>query len=291
VRRRAGREAPWLLALPAVGLLIAFHFAPVGFGSYYAFTSWNGLTHARWVGLQNFREILRDPQARGALWHTLELTICFVVAVNLLAMALALALNRTVKTRHFLRLVFFAPVVLSSLATAYIWKWMFDYNGAINRTLDAVGLDSLKHAWLGNPSTALWTILVVMIWQSTGLALVIYLAGLQAIPDDLYEATLVDGASGAFRFRKVVLPLLAPAVTISVTLSLIHGLRVFDAVVALTGGGPYGATETLATRVYEDTFSLGRFGYGAAFALILTALIMVTALTQLAVLRRNESRL
>jgi len=235
MRRRRVRGVPWVFALPAVGLLIAFHFVPVAFGSYYAFTDWNGISHARWIGLQNFREIFRDPMARGALWHTLELTVCFVVAANALGLALALGLNRAVKTRHFLRTLFFAPVVLSQLATAYIWQWIFDYNGALNRILGSVGLDSLKRAWTGNPSTALWTILVVMIWQSTGLALVLYLAGLQAIPDEVYDAMLVDGASSQFRFRKVVLPMLAPAVTISVTLSVIHGLRVFDAVVALTG--------------------------------------------------------
>ena len=109
-----------------------------------------------------------------------------------------------------------------------------------------------------------------MVWQFSGLAMVIYLAGLQGISDEVYEATLVDGASGWLRLRKVVLPLLAPAVTVSATLTLIIGLRVFDQVMALTEGGPVGASETLATQVYEQTFSLGRFGYGAAFALILT---------------------
>jgi raffinose/stachyose/melibiose transport system permease protein len=290
-RRRRLRGSPWLLAVPAVGLLIAFSFAPFAFGSYYAFTNWNGLSPARWIGLANFREIFRDPTARGALWHTLELTICFVVAANVLGLLLALGLDRTIKTRNFLRLVFFAPVVLSSLATAYIWQWIFTPTGALNRILGDVGLHSLERPWLGDPSTAIWTILVVMIWQSTGLALVIYLAGLQSIPDDVYEAALVDGASDGFRFRKVVLPLLAPAVTISVTLSVIHGLHVFDAVYALTGGGPYGATETLATQIYGVTFVQGRFGYGAAYALLLTILVSVVAVTQLAVFRRNESRL
>lgn len=285
------KEVPWLIALPAVALLLAFHFVPVGFGSYYAFTSWSPPAPAHWIGLENFRQIFRDPQARGALWHTLELTGCFVVLANAFGLALALALDRAVKTRHLLRLLFFAPVVLSSLATAYIWQWIFDYRGALNRILGDIGLGSLKRAWLGNPSTALWTILVVMVWQSTGLALVLYLAGLQGIPDDVYEATLVDGASGAFRFRKVVLPLLAPAVTISVTLSVVHGLRVFDPVIALTGGGPGGATRTLATEIYRDTFELSQFGYGAAFALLLSALVAVIAVSQLVLFRRNEARL
>jgi raffinose/stachyose/melibiose transport system permease protein len=121
--------------------------------------------------------------------------------------------------------------------------------------------------------------------------MVLYLAGLQAISEELYEATLVDGASAWLRLRKVVLPLLAPSVTVSVTITLIIGLRVFDQVFALTGGGPVTATETLATQVYKQTFALSRFGYGAAFALILTSLIGLVALATLTALRLNERRL
>jgi raffinose/stachyose/melibiose transport system permease protein len=285
VRRRGLKEVPWLIAVPALGLLVAFHFAPVAFGSYYAFTSWNGLSHPRWVGLENFREILSDPSSSNALRNTLELAFCFAIAVNVVGLALALALDRAVKTRNFLRLVFFIPVVLSSLATGFIWRWIFDYNGGLNWALGAVGLGSDKQVWLGDRSLALWIILVVLVWQSVGISLVLYLAGLQAIPDDVYEASLVDGASGWFRFRKVVLPLLAPAMTISVTLSVIHGLRAFDTLIAV------GGLQTLALQVYEQTFLDGRYGYGTATALVLTALVTVCVLTQLALLRRNEARL
>jgi raffinose/stachyose/melibiose transport system permease protein len=285
------RQVPWLLVVPAVALLLAFHFIPIGMGSYYAFTDWNLLGPSHWVGLRNFREILHDPNARGALWHTLKLAFCFVVLVNAIGLALALALDRTLKTRHFLRLLFFAPVVLSPIAISYIWSWIFQYQGGLNIALDEFGFGSLKHAWTGEPQTAIWTILAVMVWQFSGLAMVIYLAGLQGISDDVREATLVDGASVWLRLRKVVLPLLAPALTVSLTLTLIIGLRVFDQVVALTGGGPVTATYTLAYEVYQQSFVLGHYGYGSAFALIMTALIAVMALTQLAVLRRNEARL
>jgi raffinose/stachyose/melibiose transport system permease protein len=294
VQRRSGRTAvrpPWILAAPAVAALVLFHFVAVGFGAYYAFTDWNGLTHARWVGLANFRAIFSDRTARAAVSHTLILAVCFVVIVNVLGLLLALALNRAVKTRHFLRLVFFAPFVLSPLAVGFIWQWIFTYQGALNRALVDAGLGSLRRAWLGDPATALWTILVVMVWQFTGLAMILYLAGLQSITDDVYEAAVVDGASSWACFRKIVFPLLAPAMTVAATLTLIIGLRVFDQVMALTQGGPVDATETLTTQVYKQTFTLGRFGYGDAFALILTVLIALVALTQLALLRRNEGRL
>jgi raffinose/stachyose/melibiose transport system permease protein len=279
-----------LLALPGLAALFAFHFVPVGLGGYYAFTNWDG-AHATWLGLDNFREIARDEATRGALRNTILLAVCFVVLVNAIGLALALGLNRAVKSRNLLRSVFFAPVAVSPLAIGFIWLWIFDYQGALNRALGDVGLSSLKRAWLGDPATAIWTILVVMIWQFSGLAMVLYLAGLQGISDELYEATLVDGASAWFRLRKIVLPLLAPAMTVSATMTLLIGLRVFDQVMAMTQGGPVTATETLATQVFKQTFSLGRFGYGAALALILTALIVGLVLTQLALLRRNEERL
>jgi raffinose/stachyose/melibiose transport system permease protein len=271
--------------------LLAFHYLPVAFGSYYAFTRWNGLGDAAWVGVANFREIFADPVARGALYHTLVLAGCYTVAVNAIGLGLALGLNRAVKTRHLLRSVFFAPVAISGLAVAYIWQWVFTYDGALNLVLGDIGLGSWKRVWLADPRTAIWTVLLVMVWHGSGLAMVFYLAGLQAISDEVYEATLVDGASPWFRFRKVVLPLLAPAITISATLSMIRGMHVFETVMALTGGGPVDATETLATQLYKQTWVLGRFGYGAAFALTLSALVGVMALTQLALLRRNEARL
>jgi len=291
LRRTRRSQVPWLLALPGAAALVLFHFLPIGFGGYYAFTSWNGLDDATWIGLENFRDIFGDPTARGALWHTLELAGCFVVCVNAIGLALALGLNRAVRTRHLLRSVFFLPVALSPLAIAFIWQWIFDYDGALNRVLGDAGLESWRRAWLGDPSTALWTILVVMVWHFSGLAMVLYLAGLQGISDEVYEATLVDGASSWLRFRRVVLPLLAPALTVSTTLTLIVGLRAFDQVMALTKGGPVDASETLATQIYKQTFYVGRFGYGAALALVLTAIITVLALTQLVVLRRNEDRL
>ena len=282
---------PWLLALPGLVALLAFHFVPVGYGAYSAFTDWNGVSHASWVGLRNFREIANDVSARDALFHTLELAGCFVVATNAIGLALALGLNRAVKTRHLLRSLFFAPVAVSPIAIGFLWSWIFDPAGALNRMLGDVGLSSLERGWTGDPSTALWSILVVMVWQFSGLAMVLYLAGLQGISEDIYDAMVVDGASPWFRFRKVVLPLLAPAVTVSATITLIIGMRVFDQIVALTGGGPALATETLAYQVWDQTFEASRFGYGAALALILTALVMTIALTQLVVLRRNEQTL
>jgi raffinose/stachyose/melibiose transport system permease protein len=181
--------------------------------------------------------------------------------------------------------------VMSSLAVSYIWQFIFSYSGPLNGGLGHLGLDSLKRAWTGDPHWALWTIFVVLVWQFVGLSMVMYLAGLEGIPEELDEASAVDGASAFRRFRKITLPLLAPAITVSVTLATIYGLGVFDQVFALTGGGPVDASETLATQIYKQTFAYGRFGYGTALSLILTVLITVLALAQLAILRAREKRL
>ncbi|MCS7006804.1 MAG: sugar ABC transporter permease, partial [Gaiellaceae bacterium] len=285
-------RVPWVWVLPAVVLVILLRYVATAAGGWYAFTDWDGISReARFIGLDNFREILEDPVSRGALENTILLAVTFVAAANVIGLALALALNRTLKTRLLLRALFFAPVVMSSLAVSYIWQFIFSYTGPLNRFLDAVGLDSWQRAWTGDPTWALWTIFVVLVWQFAGLAMVMYLSGLAGIPDELDEAAAVDGASAFRRFWKITLPLLAPAITVSVTLSLIYGLGVFDQVLALTGGGPVDASETLATQIYKQTFAFGRFGYGAALSLVLTVLITAMALAQLSILRYRERRL
>jgi raffinose/stachyose/melibiose transport system permease protein len=276
------------LALPGVFALVAFTLVPVVAGGLYAFTAWRGLGDAHWIGLDNFRQILDDPTTRGALWHTLVFGGALVVLTNAVGLALALGLNRTLKSRNLLRAVFFLPVILSPLAVSYVWQYILDPSGPVNMVLGDVGLGSWQRAWLGDPGWALIAVLLVLVWQQSGLTMVIYLAGLQSIPDDLVEASVVDGASSWLRFRRITLPLLRPAFIIASTLTLIFGLRVFDQILGLTGGGPVGATETLATQVWKQSFADGRFGYGAALSIVLTLIIGTLALLQLVVLRRQE---
>lgn len=290
--RYRARRIPWAWVIPAAALAFAFHYISVAAGAWYAFTDWDGFTFdANFIGLDNFRQIFEDDKARGALVHTLELGIAFAVAANGLGLILALALNRSIKSRNLLRVAFFAPVVMSPVAVSFIWQYIFQYNGPLNAVLDSVGLESLKRAWTGDPTWALWTIFVVLVWQFSGLMMVMYLAGLQNIPEEIEEAAVVDGASPTYRFWRVTFPLLAPAFTIALTYTMILGLRVFAQVLAVTDGGPYYESETLSTQVYKQTFAFGRFGYGAAFALVLTVVVLVVAITQLIGLRAREKRI
>jgi raffinose/stachyose/melibiose transport system permease protein len=271
---------PWLWIAPGLLVAIAIQFYPVISGSYYAFTSWSGIGPSHWIGLRNFSLIFSDPNALGSLEHTLELGFAFVFLANALGLALAVGLGQALKSRNFIRALFFAPVVLTPLATSYVWAYIFQYTGPLNGFLSALGLQSLEQAWLGSPTWALWTILVVLVWQNTGLSMVIYLAGLQAIPAELDEAAAVDGASSWYRFRRVTLPMLLPAILINLTLTMVYALRVFDQILALTNGGPFGASDTLATEVWKQTFVDNNYGFGAALALLLTVLVLIIAAAQ-----------
>ena len=287
-RRRYNPSAPLAWLIPGLVLLLAAHYAAVIAGGWYAFTDWNGLSNPNFVGVRNFQQIFNDRAARLAFGNTIVLAVSVVIAVNIIGLSLALALHRAVKTRNFLRSAFFAPVALSPLAVSYIWQFIFAYDGPLNVALAGLGMGSLQRPWVADPTFALSTIFVVLVWQFSGLMMMFYLAGLYSIPDDIDEAAAVDGAGAFSLVWHVTLPLLAPAITVSLTFSAILGLRVFDQVLALTNGGPAGVTETLATQVYKQTWTLGRFGYGAAFALLLSLFVAIVAIGQLAVLRSRE---
>ena len=204
-------------------LLLTAHYAAVIAGGWYAFTDWNGLTTPNFVGLRNFQQIFNDRAARLAFVNTIGLAVAVVVAVNIIGLSLALGLHRAVKTRHFLRSAFFAAVALSPLAVSYIWQFIFAYDGPLNVALIGLGLGSLQRPWLADPAFALWTIFVVLVWQFSGLMMMFYLAGLYNIPDEIDEAAAVDGAGPFSLVWHVTLPLLAPAVTVSLTFSAILG--------------------------------------------------------------------
>ncbi|VXC24342.1 Carbohydrate ABC transporter membrane protein 1, CUT1 family [Arthrobacter sp. 9AX] len=283
-----GRVAVWWWAAPAVLLVLGMHYGGIAAGSIYAFTDWRGIGPFKFVGLDNFINIFRNPKASQALWNTLLLAGGFLVLTNVIGMAFAVALNRQLKSRHLLRTLLFMPVVLSPLAVSYIWKFIFQPQGPLNDLLRAVGLEDQTRAWLGDPSSAIWTILIVMVWQHIGLTMVLYLAGLANVPMELEEASAVDGAGAWRRFFHIVLPLLRPTIVVASTLILVQGLRVFDQVQAMTAGGPFNATETLSTLVYKETFVSGRYGYGAALSLLLTVLIAVFAVLQIVLLRGKK---
>lgn len=281
---------PWLFVTPGLALYGAAVLLPAIASGWYAFTDWNGISpSASFVGIANFRQLLHDEQARSAFGNTLILTLAVVVFQNAIGLVLAIGLHRAVRTRNLLRTLFFAPIALSPLVVAYIWQFMYSSHGAVDQLLETIGLGGLVRPWLGDPNTALYAIVATIVWQFAGYSMVIFLAGLERIPPDVYEAAAIDGANAWQRFRDVVFPLLAPAFTINVVIASIMGLKQFDQVFAMTQGGPGYATETVTTVLYKQAFVYGNYAYGTALAVGLTVLVLGFALLQIFVLRRRES--
>ncbi|WP_406335698.1 carbohydrate ABC transporter permease [Streptomyces sp. NBC_00203] len=287
--RRTRPAPPWWFALPALLLFAFVVLVPSVRGVYYAFTDWDGLDpHFSFVGLANFSDMLRDPDATQAIGHTLLIAVSITVVQNALGLLLALGVNSAIKSRNVLRVLLFAPAVITPIVTAYLWRNLLGPDGAVNSLLGAVGLDGLRQDWLGSPRLALWAVVGVIVWQFAGYSMVIFLAGLQSVPKEVHEAAAIDGAGPVRRFWSVTRPLLAPALTINLMLSIIGGIKLFDQVYALTGGGPGHATDTLSTLIYKDAFTLGEFGYSIALAVVLTIIVAVASTSQYLVLSRNE---
>jgi raffinose/stachyose/melibiose transport system permease protein len=288
-RPRSRTAPPWWFALPAMLLFAFVVLVPSARGVYYAFTDWDGLDpDFSYIGLGNFSEMLRDPAAGDAIWHTLLIAVSITVVQNAFGLLLALGVNAAIKSRNVLRVFLFAPAVVTPIVVAYLWRNLLGPDGAVNSLLGAVGLASWQQDWLGDPQLALWSVVAVIVWQFAGYSMVIFLAGMQSIPHQIYEAAAIDGSGPVRRFWSITRPLLAPAFTINLMLSIIGGIKLFDQVYALTGGGPGHATDTISTLIYKDAFTLGEFGYSIALAVVLTIIVAVVSTGQYLVLARNE---
>ncbi|MFE4328845.1 carbohydrate ABC transporter permease [Streptomyces sp. NPDC056831] len=290
VRRRDHTVPPWFFVVPALVVYGVVVLYPSLAGVLYAFTDWSGIGGFSFTGPDNFRALLDDSRALESVSNTLLLTVAVVVVQNGVGLLLALGVHAGIKSRALLRLIFFAPAVVSPVMVAILWKYIYNpENGAgLNGVLGAVGLGGLRQDWLGNPSLALWSVAAMVVWQYAGYSMVVFLAGLQGVPAELHEAARIDGAGSWQRFRYVTWPLLAPALTINLMLSTIGGLKLFDQVYAATNGGPGTSSETLSTVLYKEAFVYGKFGYSTAVALVLALFVAAVSLVQLRCLRARE---
>lgn len=280
-------DASYGFIAPALAIYVILIFIPILSGVGYAFTNWDGLRQkVQYIGFANFERMINDLQVRSAVATTLLIAFALVIAKVGLGLVLALIVDSNLKSRYYLRLAFFTPVVMTPVIVSYVWKYIFSNDGAFNRILQVFGFEGLQ--WLGDPTLALWSVIIVTSWQSVGLSMVIFVAGLQSVPREMQEAALIDGASWGQRLRYVTIPMLAPAITICVVIALIHGLRFFDQIYALTRGGPGYATETLSTMIYRISFQFGEFSYGSAVALAFSIFVAVIVLPVMYGLRKRE---
>jgi multiple sugar transport system permease protein len=278
-----------LFVLPGLLPYVLFVVVPVGLGCYFAFTNLNPLfPGTRFVGWRNFRDLAGDVDFLRATRNTLVIAGAVTVVTNLLGLLIALLLNRPARLFYVLRTLFFIPQVLSAVIVSFIWSIILTQDGILNTLLRGVGLDQWARPWLGLPTPALWSIIVVVAWQWLGFSVVIYLAALQSIPRDLYDAGRIYGAGPVQLFARVTFPLLAPGLTVNVVLTLISIFKLYDHVAVLTAGGPAGTTETLSFTIIKVGFTANQAGYASAMAVALFLTIGLIAVVLVTLLRRRE---
>ena len=297
-RRRRG--AGWglraeiaLLVGPAVIVFLAFVIFPVVMASYYGFFRWAGYgTPTDFVGLQNYVVILTDPAFLAALGHNAFIVVMSIVIQGPVAILLALLLNRRMKGQSLIRVLIFVPWVISEVVVGTGWSLMLATNGALNGFLKNVGMDWLVHDWLSDPSIAIWTLMGILTWKYIGFAVILFLAGLQGIPEELYEAAALDGASYWQIQRRITLPLLGPTLRIWAFLSIIGALQLFDLVYIIWGQyvASTAGTSTMATYMVANGRNAGNYGYGNAVAVVIFLISLIVALIyQRLVLRRDTA--
>ena len=277
------------IAALALALYLAFLIMPVLLSLKTSFTNQNILfPNSSFVGLANYRQMLHDTGLRASVEFTLDLAVTVTVAANVAGLCFAVLLNRTNLSYRVLRTLAFLPQVISGIIAGFVWSWMLSPTGLVNHVLMGVGVIGQPVNWLGTPQLAQLSAAVVVSWVLTGFTTVVYLAALQNIPRELYEACSIDGANGFQQFRMVTLRMVAPATTISVVISLITVLKLYDIITALTGGGPAFATQSIAMYIISVGFSNDAYGYASALAMVLLALTAIIALSVTALLRRRE---
>ncbi|MDR0708769.1 MAG: sugar ABC transporter permease [Spirochaetaceae bacterium] len=270
---------PFWLLIPVLVLYTFFFIVPVVLGIGYSFTNWNTYSDVvKFTGFQNFKNIF---SAQGSYSAIIVRSFAFTFFTTLLkialGLALAVALNTGVKCKNLLRSVFFLPSNLSALIIGILFRSILAPNGIVNSVLRAAGLDFLAIGWLGNPQTVLGAVMVVEVWRMAGLNMVMLLAGMQVIPADYYEASSIDGASGWAQFLKITVPLLFPVITVVIILDTIHGIKAFDLIFALTGGGPGRLTEVFNVTVFKE-FGVGRFGMSTAMGTVVFIITLIPAI-------------
>jgi multiple sugar transport system permease protein len=280
------------IAWLAIGFYATFLIYPVVQGLLTSFTDRNPLRReSSFVGLENYFELTHDQRLLRSLVFTLVITVFVTVVSNVLGLLIALLLNRPKANYRVMRTLVFIPQVLSGVIVAFIWRSILTQRGLLNVTLQNLGLTDTAISWIGTPELATLSICVVVSWATIAFTTVVYMASLQAVPVELYEAARIEGAGPLARFLHVTLPMIAPGVTISVTLSLITTLKLFDIIVVLTGGGPANSTKSVAFYLIDVAFTGNRFGYASAIAMLLLGLTALISYGTSGLLRRRETNL
>lgn len=277
---RAEERVAWLFLLPSLVLFLVFTAIPVVSAFFISFTSWDLFTAIEFIGLGNYIALWNDAIFQKVLGNTAYYVFVSVPIEMALALACALALNRAIRGQTFFRVVYFLPVVTSTVAAALVWAWLFNSNfGLINAALSAFGITDLPK-WLASSRWAMPAVIVVSVWQSIGYSMVLFLAGLQNIRQDVFDAAAIDGSRGWTSFWHITLPLLSPTTFFVLIISIIGSFQVFELVFVMTKAGPANATNTLVYYIYQNGFQFYQMGYASAAAMVLFLIVLTFTLVQ-----------
>lgn len=278
-----------LITIPILALFVCFNTIPLIRGVIYSFTNFKGFGTYDWVGLRNYVDLFSDARVGKSYLFTFKLAIVTTVVVNVLSLVLALALNSKIRAKSFFRGAYFLPNILGALVVGYIFNYFFTY--ILPAFGSMIGSDALGSSILSNPDSAWIGIMIVCAWQAVAMNTIIYISGLQTVPEDVYEAGGLDGATGWKQFRYLTFPLIIPFFSINMVLCVKNFLMVFDQIMALTKGGPAQSTESISYLIYNNGMSGGQFGFQSANAVIFFLVIVTVSVAQMKFTGKKEEQL
>ena len=278
-----------LITIPILALFVCFNTIPLIRGIVYSFTNFKGFGTYDWVGFRNYMDLFTDSRIGGSYLFTFKLAIVATILTNVISLILALGLNSKIRAKSFFRAAYFLPNVLGALVVGYIFQYLFTY--ILPALGEMVGSPTLSQSLLSNENLARFAIVIVCCWQNIAMNTIIYISGLQTVPEDVYEAGDLDGATGWKRFRHLTFPLIIPFFTINMVLCVKNFLMVFDQIMAMTQGGPAQSTESISFLIYNNGMKGGAFGYQSANAVIFFIVIVAISAAQMSISSRKEEQL
>ena len=278
-----------LMTIPVVALFFCFNTLPLLKGVMYSFTNFKGFGSYDWVGFRNYMDLFLDVRVGNSYWFTFKLAIVTTIVVNVISLLLAMALNSKIRAKSFFRGAYFLPNILGALVVGFFFNYFFTY--ILPAVGEMIGWETLSSSLLSSKNLAWIAIVIVCAWQAIAMNTIIYISGLQTVPEDVYEAGAIDGATGWNKFKNLTFPLILPFFTINMVLCVKNFLMVFDQIMALTKGGPAQSTESISYLIYQNGMAGGQFGFQSANAVIFFLVIVAISVTQMTVLGKKEEQL
>ncbi|KQW08363.1 bicyclomycin resistance protein [Leifsonia sp. Root4] len=278
-----------VMTTPALVIFVGMFVIPTILAVYLSMTDWNGFSlNMNFIGVENYTELFNNPRAQSAALFTAVIAIVGTILCNVIGLGLAVLIAEPTRANSVIRTVLFYPHIISALIIGFLWSAMLSPTGIVNSTLAQLGIDAVP--FLSDPTFAAVCVIATIVWATFGINLILYIAGIKSVPTEFYEAATVDGASKWQQFKSITFPMIAPIMTVNLIIVLVSLLRTYDLVLALTGGGPAGRTQTIVFQILVDSFQNGKLGFGSAQAVVLMIVTAVLGVVITLARRRAEEK-